>query len=279
LDIRSIDETFKWIQTRIKVVVKKHMIYVFFHHNSKVKKLSKVILLDLILKFKLKPVTLLSTLSYCVRIVMITTSLFALFNGLKIFKKSNLIKLFTLLILLSFLDGLSYFFLVDIFLKEEIFHEISPIIQGSYLYIEFITICIFFTAVLTNNLIKTALKGIIIIFTISVLFCLIIQNNPFTEFYLIFVITEVVIVNICFGMLMIKQIKYDTLRIQKFKILIGKGFFIFINLTAPYYVISDYLGPKYNQLTQLLNPINDIGYIILFFMFFKAFKWTQINSK
>ena len=210
---------------------------------------------------------------------MIVISLFAFFKGLKIFKKSNLIKLFTLLILLSFIDVLSYFFLVDNFLKEEIFHEISPIIQGSYLYIEFITICIFFITVLTNNLIKTALKGTIILFTIAVIFCLIIQNNPFTEFYLFFVIAEVVIVNICFVMLMIKQIKHDAILIQKFKIIIGKGFFIFINLTAPYYVISDYLGPKYNQLTQLLNPINDIGYIILFFMFFKAFKWIQINSK
>jgi len=261
------------------VKVKKPVIYVFFHYNSIVKKLSEVILLVLILKFKLKQLTLISTLAYCIRILMIVISLVALFKGLKIFKKSNLIKLFTLLILLSFIDGLSYFFLIDIFLKEEIFHEISPIIQGLYLYMEFITICIFFTTLSKKKFIKKSLKVTIIIFTIAVLFCLIIQNNPFTEFYLIFVITEVVIINICFGMLMIKQIKYDALLINKFEILIGKGFFIFINLTAPYYVISNYLGPKYNQLTQLLNPINDIGYIILFFMFFKAFKWIQINSK
>ncbi len=130
----------------------------FFHHNSMVKKLSEVILLVLILKFKLKELTLISTLAYCIRILMIVISLVALFKGLKIFKKSNLIKLFTLLILLSFIDGLSYFFLIDIFLKEEIFHEISPIIQGSYLYMEFITICIFFTTLSKNNFIDKSFQ-------------------------------------------------------------------------------------------------------------------------
>jgi hypothetical protein len=147
------------------------------------------------------------------------------------------------------------------------------------LFIEFITICIFFASVLKDTFIKKSLIACIIAFTVAVLFCLLNQNNPFIEFYLIFIITEVVVVNICFGILMIKQVKYDGIIIHKYEILIAKGIFIFINLTAPYYVISNYLGPKYNQLTQLLNPINDIGYIILFFMFFKAFKWIQINSK
>ena len=210
---------------------------------------------------------------------MIATALVAFFKSIKIFKKSNLIKIFTLLLLLSSLDGLTYFFLIDIFLKETIFYVVSPIIQGSYLFIEFITICIFFASVLKDTFIKKSLIACIIVFTVGVLFCLSNRNNPFTQFYLIFIITEVVVVNICFGILMIKHVKYDGIIIHKFEILIAKGIFIFINLTAPYYVISNYLGPKYNQLTQLLNPINDIGYIILFFMFFKAFKWIQINSK
>ncbi len=210
---------------------------------------------------------------------MITIALVALFKGIKIFKKSNLIKIFTLLLLLSSLDGLTYFFLIDIFLREKIFYLVSPIIQGSYLFTEFITICIFFASVLKDTFIKKSLIACIIAFTVAVLFCLLNQNNPFIEFYLIFIITEVVVVNICFGILMIKQVKHDGIIIHKYEILMAKGIFIFINLTAPYYVISNYLGPKYNQLTQLLNPINDIGYIILFFMFFKAFKWIQINSK
>lgn len=210
---------------------------------------------------------------------MITIALVALFKGIKIFKKSNLIKIFTLLLLLSSLDGLTYFFLIDIFLREKIFYLVSPIIQGSYLFTEFITICIFFASVLKDTFIKKSLIACIIAFTVAVLFCLLNQNNPFIEFYLIFIVTEVVVVNICFGILMIKQVKHDGIIIHKYEILMAKGIFIFINLTAPYYVISNYLGPKYNQLTQLLNPINDIGYIILFFMFFKAFKWIQINSK
>ena len=210
---------------------------------------------------------------------MITIALVALFKGIKIFKKSNLIKIFTLLLLLSSLDGLTYFFLIDIFLREKIFYLVSPIIQGSYLFTEFITICIFFASVLKDTFIKKSLIACIIAFTVAVLFCLLNQNNPFIEFYLIFIVTEVVVVNICFGILMIKQVKHDGIIIHKYEILMAKGIFIFINLTAPYYVISNYLGPKYNQLTQLLNPINEIVYIILFFMFLKAFKWIQINSK
>jgi hypothetical protein len=92
-----------------------------------------------------------------------------------------------------------------------------------------------------------------------------------------FVIIESLIVNVFFGVLISYKIKNDGLQISQWANEINKGFFLFVNTTAPFYLIINNLGDYQEILLTYLSFIGSFGYLILFYHIYKATKCYLLN--
>ena len=215
---------------------------------------------------------------------MVLMSVVALFKGIQLLKKNNPLQLFNFLLAASLIDSFTYLILFIILKKNTFYWNISPILQSFYLFIELTTFTIFYFNYFKNDLLKKIISLIYVFFLIGTFVSILLGKNPFTEHYTFFVIIEILVVNISSIYIFKNVLNGDNLIIKKDIYLISKGIFIFINVTAPYYIISDFLEAKFGKekiylndmsIVEAFNSINDIGYIILFYFIYKAFKWTK----
>ncbi|MEN9963507.1 MAG: hypothetical protein RL582_602, partial [Bacteroidota bacterium] len=59
--------------------------------------------------------------------------------------------------------------------------------------------------------------------------------------------------------------------------ILNSGFFIFINVTAPYYLINDSIFFSSEKILDTLRFINYLGYSIVFITIIKSLKWQIKN--
>lgn len=189
-------------------------------------------------------------------------------------QKQGYMKMFNLIALLSFIDTLSLIVFYLIFKSENIFNVFSDYFQILYLSTELITIAFFYLNIIRKTSNKHFFKSISISAFILVSINYFFDLNVFEEYYSLFVIIEVIIINACFGFILINSFDNEKPFISNPQIEINKGLFIFINITAPYYLVNDYLELHKTILTTYTKFINDIGYIILFIQIYKAYRWS-----
>ena len=173
------------------------------------------------------------------------------------------------------MDTLVYVF-VSIILKDKIlFLEIAKYLQSFYQLVECIVIFIFFLLILKNDLLRFII--IIVIIFILIFFSIFAINgkNIFEEYFLFIVIIQVLVVDICYCLIFITDIKGSNPALKNSHVILTNGIFIFINFTAPYYIISKYLYENLFSVSEYLNIINDVGYIIFFSSLLKSYKCYQ----
>jgi hypothetical protein len=206
-------------------------------------------------------------------IVSLSLAIYGLIN----IKKLGDLKIFILLPVLSFIDSFSLILLGQILGNKNNFLFFSEYFQIFFLNLELSIIIIFYF----NYIFEIKSKLYYIIPSIITIFFLILNyfsgQNIADDYLPVIVVIEALFVNICFGVLFSLKIKQDKLIISQWANEINKGFFLFVNTTAPYYLIINYWDNQQEILATYLNFIGSIGYIILFYHIYKAIKCYQLN--
>lgn len=204
-------------------------------------------------------------------------SLFLTFYGLKNIQKLGDLKFFILIPLLSFIDSASLILLTQILNYRNAFYIFSEYFQIIFLSIELATIIIFYL----NFFLKIKFKFYYLIsVTTTVIFLSLkyfMAVNISIDYLPALVIIESLIVNAFFGVLVSHKIKNDGLQTSQWTNEINKGFFLFVNTTAPFYLIINNLGDYQKILLIYLSFIGNFGYLILFYHIYKATKCYLLN--
>jgi len=219
-----------------------------------------------------------------IRLLMFLASTVTLSKGIQTLKRNSPLQIFNILAIASLIDSLIY--LIDCVILRNFSHyfSISQIVQSVYLFIEYSVFTFFYLIYLRNNLLKKFISIQYLFFLLGTFTSILLGENPFTTHYKFFTILELILINVSSIYIFKNLINDKDSIIKKHIYLICKGNFIFINITTPYYLISNFLDSKYgnekmdpNNLTiiEAINSINDIGYIILFYFIYMAFKWTE----
>jgi len=206
---------------------------------------------------------------------MYIISFIVLIKAIKHYKYSYPINLFTWVLILSVIDNFIYIIIVIILKNPSLFFEIIKYSQSFYQSVEYSVVCFFFVKIIKQNIYTKILKLIVLIIAVIAFIFAINGKNLFETNILVFVILEIIIVNISSSIIFIGEINESNTDIPRSNVILAKGLFVFINFTAPYFLISNFLGENYNYLTKSLNFINDIGYIIFFISLYKSYKCYQ----
>ncbi len=203
------------------------------------------------------------------RFMMVFASIFCVYFGIKYFQKIKSIRGFILLSILSSLDSFTYLYLAIIKEEKGSFLILSNYTQIIYLIIELL--------VITEYLIRINLTKKIDIFQFRISITLIalillVINFLYFRIDLLIIISELIIINIFsinYHLSFYNKNKHER---EKNKYLIS-GLFIFINMTAPYYIIQNNIESNAPYILNYINFINDLGYSILFISIIKEIKW------
>jgi hypothetical protein len=221
---------------------------------------------------------LLETISSISRFIMLIAAAIAIVEGIKAFKNLGFLKLILILCILSFLDTLSFSIFHELGKRNDIFINTAVFTQNVFIITELVSIIIFYS----NTSLKPKMSiSIFLISTITIAVIMFLKmTNPYRiiSIELPILIFEVIFVNFFSGLFFLKNIEYNKSEFPKEFQIINKGFFIFINLTAPYYLISSLIVNNLSPLILALNFINDISYSILFYQFIKAFRCLQVKK-
>jgi hypothetical protein len=209
---------------------------------------------------------------------MLIAAAIAIVEGIKAFKNLGFLKLILILCILSFLDTLSFSIFHELGKRNDIFINTAVFTQNVFIITELVSIIIFYS----NTSLKPKMSiSIFLISTITIAVIMFLKmTNPYRiiSIELPILIFEVIFVNFFSGLFFLKNIEYNKSEFPKEFQIINKGFFIFINLTAPYYLISSLIVNNLSPLILALNFINDISYSILFYQFIKAFRCLQVKK-
>jgi len=200
----------------------------------------------------------------------------AIYSMINIKKLGNL-KIFLLLPILSFIDSFSLILLTQILDYKNTFQVFSEYFQIIFLNYELAIIIIFYLKIVLDK--KNKLFYSVPIFTSSILllFRFFSGQNIVNDYLPFFVVIEALIVDICFGVLIYKKIKKEKSILRNWEDQINKGFFLFVNTTAPYYLVINYIDNYQEVAATSLNFIGSFGYIILFYHIFKATKCSPLK--
>ena len=203
------------------------------------------------------------------RVIMFITGLMSSYYGIKHIRKNNDLIGFILLPILSSIDSATYLYYAIIKFNKPAFITFSNYTQIFYLGLELIVITAFFLKInITNRIILRRYICILSILSSIIILLDILKYE--IDIYII--ISELLIVNIFSVKYFLSY--YD--RIKSEIVLyhyIVSGLFIFINITAPYYIIQNNLESNTPYILSYINFINDLGYTILFVSIIKEIKW------
>ena len=203
------------------------------------------------------------------RVIMFITGLMCSYFGIKHIRKNNDLIGFILLPILSSIDSATYLYYAIIKFNKPAFITFSNYTQIFYLGLELIVITAFFLKInITNRIILRRYVCILSILSSIIILLDILKYE--IDIYII--ISELLIVNIFSVKYFLSY--YD--RIKSEIVLyhyIVSGLFIFINITAPYYIIQNNLESNTPYILSYINFINDLGYTILFVSIIKEIKW------
>jgi hypothetical protein len=180
-----------------------------------------------------------------IRLLMFVASTVTLSKGILTLKRNSPLQIFNILTIASLIDSLIY--LIDYVILKNTSHywSISPIVQSVYLFIEYSVFTFFYLIYLKNNFLKKFISIQYLFFLLGTFISILLGENPFTTHYTFFTILELILINVS-SIYIFKNLINDKDSIIKKQIyLICKGNFIFINITTPYFLISNFLDSKY----------------------------------
>lgn len=204
-------------------------------------------------------------------------SLLLTIYGLKSINKIENLKIFILIPLLSFIDSLSLVFFTQILDRKNLFYNFSEYFQIIYLCTELSLIILFYLRFILKIRFRLYYFISIISITIFLFLKYFTKLNIAVDYLPAFVVIETLIVNIFFGIIFSHRIKEDGIIIEQWQNKLNQGFFLFVNITAPYYLIINYLDHYQNVIATYLNFIGSFGYIILFYHIYKSMKCYQLS--
>ena len=204
-------------------------------------------------------------------------SLLLAIYGVTNFKKIGDIKIFILLPILSFIDSSSLIIVGQLLRSQNTFIVFSEYFQIIFLNFELSIIIIFYLNIIFK--VKNNLLILVPLITSSIFLMLRHLNslNLSTDYLPIIVIIEALVVNVCFGFLVSRKIQEDEIVIKPSTSELNKGLFLFVNITAPYYLVINYIDNHQEIAGKFLNFIGSFGYIILFYHIFKAIKCYRLK--
>ena len=221
---------------------------------------------------------LLETISSISRFLMLIAAAIAIFEGLKAFKNLGFLKLILILCILSFLDTLSFSIFHELGKRADLFIKTAVITQNIFIVTELVSIIVFYSKIFLKPKLSTIAFLISIIIIAFIVLLKITSAYKLISIELPILIFEVIFVNLFSGLFFLKSLDNNKSEFKKEFQIINRGFFIFINLTAPYYLISSLIVNNLSPLILALNFINDISYSILFYQFIKAFRCLQAKK-
>ena len=153
------------------------------------------------------------------------------------------------------------------------FAEFSQYYHTVYIAIESFIIAVFYFNLNTTKRIKHIISYVII--AIFLLLCIAVILE-FCSLYLGLVIFEFFLVNVNALSIYFIAIKSNKFEIRNDELIISNGLFIFINFTAPYFIV-DQSVEDYNYILNSLKFINSLGYCIFCFTNILSIKWKIKN--
>ncbi len=208
-----------------------------------------------------------------IRFLMFISGIICAYFGLKFFEKTKPLRGFLILSILSSIDSFSYLYFAIVRSNKESFTILSEHTQLIYLVVEIY--------VITDFLLKSTIKDNHIsnkysFLTYTIPFTLILINYLFFNVDFLIVILELVIINLFSIKYFLNY--YNTTKINRNRNRhLITGLFIFINMTAPYYIIQSNIESNAAYMMSYINFINDLGYTILFISIIKEIKWVTKN--
>lgn len=211
---------------------------------------------------------LLITITSFSRILMFIMSIICFYNGIKKLKIDDKIYGIFSLSIISIIDSITYIYLVVIKQDKSLFINLSRYTQFVYQFLEIIIILHFYliTESEKSKLLKFSNLTTIVC---SLILILIFLNYSEKEIY--FTVIELAIVNFFSIRFFFSEFNSNNYKERSFKFILF-GLFIFVNFTAPYYIIENKLEINHPLIIQSLNFISDIGYTILFAFINKQIK-------
>ena len=213
------------------------------------------------------------TISEIFKFLMLVTSIITTIIIIRAKNKTTLDFLLLFTLSLSIIDITSNIILIDLMKKESIFIAFASIQQYLFYLFEVATIIYFYHTLISKR--KYWLKTVSIIITsiiLSILFYLLLKLNLNFITFTIIIVFELIFINFSFGYFFHLSMEKSFLTKKPNLISINNGFFIFVNLTSPFYFIT-LLLEKQNMESYNLDFINHIGYIILHLSIIIYYKW------
>ena len=215
------------------------------------------------------------TISEIFKFLMLVTSIITTIIIIRAKNKTTLDFLLLFTLSLSIIDITSNIILIDLMKKESIFIAFASIQQYLFYLFEVTTIIYFYHILISKR--KYWLKTVSIIITsiiLSILFYLLLKLNLNFITFTIIIVFELIFINFSFGYFFNLSMEKSFLTKKPNLISINNGFFIFVNLTSPFYFIT-LLLEKQNMESYNLDFINHIGYIILHLSIIIYYKWKN----
>ena len=215
------------------------------------------------------------TISEIFKFLMLVTSIITTIIIIRAKNKTTLDFLLLFTLSLSIIDIISNIILIDLMKKESIFIAFASIQQYLFYLFEVTTIIYFYHILISKR--KYWLKTVSIIITsiiLSILFYLLLKLNLNFITFTIIIVFELIFINFSFGYFFNLSMEKSFLTKKPNLISINNGFFIFVNLTSPFYFIT-LLLEKQNMESYNLDFINHIGYIILHLSIIIYYKWKN----
>jgi hypothetical protein len=215
------------------------------------------------------------TISEIFKFLMLITSIIATILIIRAKNKTTLDFLLLFTLSLSIIDITANIILIDFMKKESIFIAFASIQQYIFYLFEITTIIYFYHSLISKR--KYWLKTVSILIasiTLSILFYLLFKLNFNFVTFTIIIVFELIFINFSFGYFFNLSIEKSFLTKKPNLNLINNGFFIFVNLTSPFYFIT-LLLEKQNMGSYNLDFINHIGYIILHLSIIIYYKWKN----
>ena len=210
--------------------------------------------------------------SHWIQLFLFIVILIATIIGLLYKKRIGFYSIFTILTFLALTQLIVSNYLSYLYGAKKSLQLINLSIN-IFLIIELFIISIFFYSRLKSQNLKKIIKYLngplwIILFT-----SFIIDSNFITEHYAFFASTEAIIVllNCIFLFIEILDDDSDTPLFDSPDFIITAGYFFFFSFTCPFYMLYNYI--KYSNAIFLTSfyIINDLGYLILYFLITKAY--------
>ena len=219
--------------------------------------------------------TIFSNISYGLNKINIIISILCIIHLTRDSIGNKKLHLFLPLIFFSALDYTYSLVTIDIFNRIDLFEKASKVYQPIFICLEIIIVAKFYKVgnPIKKLLFDTTNKIILISF---IIFTLMVFSN-LISFYLSLVLFEFILINSFAIKTYYSIIQSSETELSESDLIINNGLFTFINLTAPFYIISDSGFFNEKKLEYSIFFINEIGYMIIFFCLIRSIRWKNKN--